>query len=188
MDSKIKICPKCQAWTVGEGGLCTTCGTRLAETEYTDLYWKLDKSERKHILHDVAVKMGLSEDKPLPLDDDEAAVCAVVEAYRKGSFTADAEVLGKVFAPTSMVSGFVGEKFVQMTGAEFVVFEAKADPTMEAAGCKFRCEVESVRVDGPIAHVRFREYDAAGTDYVTYFQLAKGPEGWAVVSKVFVTV
>lgn len=71
MDSKIKICPKCQAWTVGEGDLCTTCGARLTETDYTDLYWKLDKEERKSVLHNVAVMLGLSEDKMM-LSSDQA--------------------------------------------------------------------------------------------------------------------
>ena len=68
MDGKIKICPTCQAWTVGDGDLCTTCGARLTETEYTDLYWKLDKEERKSVLHGVAVMLGLSEDKMMPGD------------------------------------------------------------------------------------------------------------------------
>lgn len=66
MESKIKVCPKCQAWSVGEVNLCSACGTALDQTDYQDLYWKLDKDARKRLLHDVAVKLGLSEDQVTP--------------------------------------------------------------------------------------------------------------------------
>ena len=58
-EGKIRLCSKCQAWTVGTDHVCGTCGGPLIPTDYSDLYWgKLEHAKREKLTNDILVALG----------------------------------------------------------------------------------------------------------------------------------
>ena len=49
-------------------------------------------------------------------------------------------------------------------------------------------KIDEIDVDGPVAHVKFHEYDNNGTDYITHFLCTNRDGKWAIQAKLFLVV
>ena len=120
--------------------------------------------------------------------EDRQALEALVEAYRKGSFTNDAELLASIFHEDAWVSGVIGEETISIPASEFVEVATGEPESAEQKGCNFTVHIDQVDIDGPVALVKFHEYDNNGTDYITRFLCMKHGECWTVRAKMFLVV
>ena len=120
--------------------------------------------------------------------EDRQAVEAVVEAYHQGSFVNDAELLATAFHDDAWVSGVIGEEHMSIPASEFVKVATGEPVSAKEKGCDFRIDIDEIDIDGPVAHVKFHEYDNNGTDYITHFLCTKRGEKWAIQAKLFLVV
>ena len=120
--------------------------------------------------------------------DDKQALEAVVEAYRKGSFTNDAELLATAFHDDAWVSGVIGPEHMSIPAPEFVKVATSEPVSAQEKGCNFVVKIDEIDVDGPVAHVKFHEYDNNGTDYITHFLCTNRDGKWAIQAKLFLVV
>lgn len=120
--------------------------------------------------------------------DDKKAVEAVVEAYHQGSFINDAELLASAFHDDATVSGVIGPEHMCIPASEFVKVATGEPESAKDKGCNFVINIDEIDIDGPVAHVKFHEYDNNGTDYITHFLCTKRGEKWAIQAKLFLVV
>lgn len=114
---------------------------------------------------------------------DERAVETVVQRYVDGARQADSTVVGSAFHPDARMWGFLGEQYLaEPIGAFLEVVSSSPAP-----GDSYRPRIEAVRVDGDVAAAILVESDYLGKDFVNYFALTRGPEGWLIAAKVFTT-
>lgn len=120
--------------------------------------------------------------------DDRQALEAVVERYHEGSFTNNAEVLASAFHTDATVSGVIGEEHICIPVADFVAAATGEPVSGKDKGCEFKIDIDQIDIDGPVAHVKFHEFDNNGTDYITHFLCTKRDGAWAVQAKLFLVV
>ena len=120
--------------------------------------------------------------------EDKQAIQNIVVTYRLGSFTNNAELLVTAFHEDAWVSGVIGEEHMSIPAPEFVKVATSEPLSAEEKGCNFVVDIDSIDIDGPIAHVKFHEYDNNGTDYITHFLCTKRDGKWAIQAKLFLVV
>lgn len=117
------------------------------------------------------------------MSDERTAVEATVERYVDGVTRADAEVVGSTFTADARMWGFLGGDHL----AEPIVAFLEVVAGSPAPDPSYRSTIESVRVDGDVALAILVESDYLGKDFVNYFSLTRGSEGWLIAAKVFTT-
>lgn len=112
--------------------------------------------------------------------DDVAEVEAVLRAYEDGTRERDPETLRAVFHEGAVMSGWLGPDF--LVGGPEPFYDALR---AQEVGPDYTSRVTAVDVVGATARARTVEDGLFGLSFVNEFHLARGPEGWRIVSKLF---
>lgn len=111
---------------------------------------------------------------------DAAEVEAVLRAYEEGTRARDPEALRRVFHEGAVMSGWLGPDF--LVGGPEPFYDALA---AQEVGPGYAARVTAIDVVGATARARTVEDGLFGLSFVNEFHLARGPEGWRIVSKLF---
>lgn len=118
--------------------------------------------------------------------DNHAAVLSVVDAYCKGVFTGDVELLRSVFHPKAALFAEVrGQPYYRPLAEYLAVVAARQSP--EVLGEPFGMKPLAVEVTHEIAlakvHCPMFDYN-----YIDYLSLVRWDGEWRIVNKVFTDV
>ena len=111
---------------------------------------------------------------------DAAGVEAVLRAYEDGTRERDEDTLRAVFHEGAVMSGWLGPDFL-VGGPEPFIEALRA----REVGPEYTSHVVAIDVVGATARARTVEDGLFGMSFVNDFHLARGPEGWRIVSKLF---
>ena len=111
---------------------------------------------------------------------DAAEVAAVLRLYEDGTRERDEDTLRAVFHEDAVMSGWLGPDFL-VGGPEPFYAALRA----QEVGPDYTARITAIEVTGATARARTVEDALFGLSFVNDFHLARGPEGWRIVSKLF---
>lgn len=108
------------------------------------------------------------------------AVIAILDGYTAATRARDVAALKALFHEGAVMSGYLGPDLLVGSPQPFYDFLAgnEVSPDYDSA-------VLSVTVTGATARAVVAESHLFDMSFVNDFHLVKGPEGWAIVSKLF---
>lgn len=120
--------------------------------------------------------------------EETTAVLDVIRRYKEGTYNADGSMLAGVFHEKAVMNGYLGPNLLIGDPAPFIKDMVGA-PSMASAGDPYQGEVESIRIEGPVASVVLSETGFRGKGVlVDFFHLIKVEGKWTIISKLFTTV
>lgn len=109
----------------------------------------------------------------------------VIEAYIKGTYTADTALLQEVFHPAAIMTGYLGEDLLSGTPQPFIE-DIGSQASMESLGHPYQAEVTAKTVTGKIAEVTVKETGFRGeASLEDHFHLFNDGSRWFIISKLF---
>lgn len=109
----------------------------------------------------------------------------VIDAYIKGTFTADTALLKEVFHPDAIMTGYLGEDLLLGTPQPFIE-DIGSQPSMESLGHPYQAEVTAKVITGQIAEVTVKETGFRGeASLEDHFHLFNDGTRWFIISKLF---
>ena len=112
-------------------------------------------------------------------------VRAAVQKYVDACIAGDATAVRESFETSSVMWGYLGEKYVTMSGADFA---ANVIATAEPASAEYSAEIHSIVVTGGVATAVLDERQFLGANFRNFFGLIQRDGDWRITSKVFTTV
>lgn len=112
----------------------------------------------------------------------------VINAYIKGTYTADVKMLESVFHEKARMSGYLGEDLL-IGGPQPFIEDMGSQESMESKGDPYESEIVSKTIVGNIADVVIRESGFRGTlTLEDHFHLINDGSRWWIISKLFTVI
>ncbi|MEO1771014.1 nuclear transport factor 2 family protein [Candidatus Enterococcus ferrettii] len=112
----------------------------------------------------------------------------VVNAYIKGTFTGDTELLQSVFHEKARMTGYLGDQLLIGDPQPFIE-DIGSQASMESNGDPYEAEVVSKVIVGNIADVTIRESGFRGSlKLEDHFHLIDDGTRWWIISKLFTVI
>ncbi|MEO6221645.1 MAG: nuclear transport factor 2 family protein, partial [Vicinamibacterales bacterium] len=100
-----------------------------------------------------------------------------------GMKTGKSDTMTQGFHEQAILCGYLGDHLIAGPIAELYAW-VDTNPSPDATGGPFSCEVLDIEVTGRAATAKARETDAHGT-VIDYFHLLKIGDRWSIVSKLW---
>lgn len=118
-------------------------------------------------------------------DSEIEGVRQAIQQYIDSSYSANVEMLRKIFHPKALMSGFLQGKLLIGSPEPFFDDIVK-HPSMAETGVPYQAEMISIDVVGQIASVTLLERGFFGAlNFTNYFHLLKENDEWKIISKTF---
>lgn len=116
------------------------------------------------------------------MEDDRAAIIAVIKGYLQGMTFAEAETLRRVLHPRWHCIGHFGSGLEWLSREEFIEACEAAKP--ETPDPDYFWEIESLEIVGDTAQAQVVD-DYLGMRFTDHLSLLKHEGGWLLVNKLF---
>jgi len=113
---------------------------------------------------------------------EEEGIRAVIGHYAVGMRTHDVLSLKRAFHEQAILCGYLGDDLIAGPIAALYAW-VNSNPSPDASGDPYTCDVLNIEVTGRVAAVSVRElyHDTA----IDYFHLLKIGDRWSIVSKLW---
>ena len=113
---------------------------------------------------------------------DEQAIRAVIAHYADGMKSHSVDALKRAFHDQAILCGYLGDDLIAGPISELYAWVG-ANPSPDATGDPYACDILNIQVTGRVASVSVRElyHDTA----IDYFHLVKAGDRWSIVSKLW---
>lgn len=112
----------------------------------------------------------------------------VIDAYIKGTYTADIDLLQSVFHEKARMTGYLGNELLIGDPQPFIE-DIGSQASMESNGDPYESEIVSKVIVGKIANVVIRESGFRGTlKLEDHFHLINDGSRWWIISKLFTVI
>lgn len=109
----------------------------------------------------------------------------VIQQYIDGSYSADVNMLRKIFHSKALMSGYLQGQLM-IGSPEPFLNDIEKHPSMAESGVPYKAEIKSIDVVGQIASVTLIERGFLGTmNFTNFFHLLKERGEWKIMSKTF---
>ena len=113
---------------------------------------------------------------------EEEGIRAVIGHYAEGMRTHTVESLRRAFHEQAILCGYLGDDLIAGPIAELYTW-VSSNPSPDASGDPYACDVLNIDVTGRVAAVSVRElYHDTSIDY---FHMLKVGDRWSIVSKLW---
>ena len=124
----------------------------------------------------------------LTASSEEAAVRATLHAYADAVFHADVDTLKKLFHPTAVMNGYLGDKLLVGSPEPFLA-DVGGHPAMADSDAPYTATWSAVSISGRAATATLNETGFFGAvNFVNYFHLLKVDGEWKLMSKTFESI
>lgn len=115
---------------------------------------------------------------------DTAGLEATIAAYVAATATRDRTAMAGLFHERAVMTGQRGCATPELSGPGRFVEALGGFGAADVAG--YRAAIAGLEVRGDIGWAHLVEEGLAGARFDTHFHLIRGPDGWRIVSKLFV--